>query len=41
MSEMATCFDLDANDGDAVIEACRTRNIDFVVIGPEAPLAEA
>jgi len=34
----ATCVALDIADHAAVIAFCRTNNIDFVVVGPEAPL---
>ncbi len=34
----ATCLDLDPCDSRAVIAACRAKAIDFVVVGPEAPL---
>ena len=34
----ATCLDLDPCDHDAVLAACRTHAVDFVVVGPEAPL---
>lgn len=34
----ATCLPLDPCDAAAVIAACREHDIDFVVIGPEAPL---
>ena len=35
----AQCVAIDAADHAAVIAFCKTRAIDFVVIGPEAPLA--
>ncbi|MGA8498036.1 MAG: phosphoribosylamine--glycine ligase [Xanthobacteraceae bacterium] len=34
----AECVDLDIADHGAVIAFCRTRHIDLVVVGPEAPL---
>ena len=36
---MAECADLDILDGAAVVTFCEENAIDFVVIGPEAPLA--
>jgi phosphoribosylamine---glycine ligase len=38
IAEIATCAALDAADHGAVIGYCRVHGIDFVVIGPEAPL---
>lgn len=38
IAELAECVALDAADHDAVIGFCRANKIDFVVIGPEAPL---
>ncbi len=38
IAELANCLDLDPCDHPAVIAACRTHAIDFVVVGPEAPL---
>ncbi len=38
IAEVATCVALDAGDDGAIIQFCRTNKIDFVVIGPEAPL---
>ena len=38
MEGMAERLDLDPSDHDAVLAAARDRNIDLVVIGPEAPL---
>jgi phosphoribosylamine--glycine ligase len=35
----AECVALDIADHDAVIEFCRTNAVDFVVVGPETPLA--
>lgn len=39
MDEIADCADLDILDHRDVIEFCAENTIDFVVIGPEAPLA--
>ncbi len=36
--EEAECVSIDIGDHDAVIAFCRERSVDFVVIGPEAPL---
>ena len=38
IAEMAECAALDAADHAAVIAFCGKRSIDFVIIGPEAPL---
>lgn len=38
MDEIATCVPLNDNDHDEVVSFCRDKNIEFVVIGPEAPL---
>ena len=38
ISAVAECVALDAADHAAVIAFCRTSGVDFVVIGPEAPL---
>lgn len=38
IAEAATCVALDPADQDAVVALCRAEAIDFVVIGPEAPL---
>ena len=38
IAEVAECIDIAADDALAIIEVCRTRNVGFVVIGPEAPL---
>ncbi len=35
---VATLIDLDPSDSSSVIDACRAKAIDFVIIGPEAPL---
>ncbi|MCC5991852.1 MAG: phosphoribosylamine--glycine ligase [Rhodobacteraceae bacterium] len=39
MAEIATCAALDITSGSAVVGFCEEAAIDFVVIGPEAPLA--
>jgi phosphoribosylamine--glycine ligase len=39
IAEIATCADLDINDGAAVVAFAEEHAIDFVIIGPEAPLA--
>ena len=38
IAEEATIVDLDTEDHQAVVDFCRTHAIDFVVVGPEAPL---
>lgn len=38
MARLAHCHDINADDHDAVIGFCRDHKIEFVVIGPEAPL---
>jgi phosphoribosylamine--glycine ligase len=38
MAQEAECMALDITDHAAVIALCRTNKIDFVVVGPEAPL---
>ncbi len=38
IGDVATCVELDASDHGAVINFCREMEIDFVVVGPEAPL---
>jgi phosphoribosylamine--glycine ligase len=38
IEQVADCVDLDAADHQAVIKFCKKENIDFVVVGPEAPL---
>jgi phosphoribosylamine--glycine ligase len=40
IAALATCIALDAGDHDAVIAFCRGNAIDFVIIGPEAPLVD-
>lgn len=39
MAQIAQCVALNPEDGDAVIAFCKAESIDFVIIGPEAPLA--
>ncbi|RFP89754.1 phosphoribosylamine--glycine ligase [Rhodobacteraceae bacterium 63075] len=39
IAELATCLPLDIEDGAAVVDLARAERIDFVIIGPEAPLA--
>lgn len=38
IADVAECVSLDAADHQAVVSFCRERAIDFVIIGPEAPL---
>ncbi len=38
IAEHATCVALDVGDHQAVVAFCRDHKIDFVVVGPEAPL---
>ncbi|WP_420606827.1 phosphoribosylamine--glycine ligase [Novosphingopyxis sp.] len=40
IAECATCVTLDAGDHEAVAEFCKDRQIDLVVVGPEAPLVD-
>ncbi len=40
IAEEATCVALDILDGDTVAAFCAEHAIDFVMVGPEAPLAE-
>ncbi|MDR9395280.1 MAG: phosphoribosylamine--glycine ligase [Roseovarius sp.] len=39
IAEIAECATLDIDDGAAVVNFCDVNAIDFVIIGPEAPLA--
>ncbi|APE43000.1 phosphoribosylamine--glycine ligase [Sulfitobacter alexandrii] len=39
IAKIADCADLDIMDGGAVAVFCDDNNIDFVIVGPEAPLA--
>lgn len=38
ISQVATCIVLDTNNHEAVIQYCKNQSVDFVIIGPEAPL---
>ncbi|MBX9739545.1 MAG: phosphoribosylamine--glycine ligase, partial [Beijerinckiaceae bacterium] len=38
IAEIATCVSVNAADHAAVIDFCRLMKVEFVVIGPEAPL---
>lgn len=38
MGEIATCVPLNDSNHDEVVAFCREKNIEFVIIGPEAPL---
>lgn len=40
MGDIATCVNLNTGDHDEVVSFCRDNNIQFVVIGPEAPLVD-
>jgi phosphoribosylamine--glycine ligase len=39
IAQIATCAALDILDGGAVVEFAESNAIDFVIVGPEAPLA--
>ena len=39
IADIAWCAELDIEDGEAVVEFAETHSIDFVIVGPEAPLA--
>ncbi len=39
IAEIAWCADLDIEDGAAVVEFAEANAVDFVIVGPEAPLA--
>lgn len=39
VAEIAWCADLDIEDGNAVVEFAAANAVDFVIVGPEAPLA--
>ncbi len=39
IASLAECADLDILDGAAVVEFCAANAVDFVIIGPEGPLA--
>ena len=38
ISKIATCVKIKPNDFDEIVEFCRQKHINFVVVGPEAPL---
>ena len=38
IAALADCVDVAADDLDGLVALCRTRAVDFVVVGPEAPL---
>jgi phosphoribosylamine--glycine ligase len=38
IASVAECIEIDPADHDAIIALCRQKSIDFVVVGPEAPL---
>ena len=40
IDQIAECADLDIMDGGAVVQFCDAKAVEFVIIGPEAPLAE-
>ena len=40
MGDIAICVALNSSNHDEVVEFCREKNIEFVVIGPEAPLVD-
>jgi phosphoribosylamine--glycine ligase len=39
IAQIADCAAIDINDGGAVVEFAARNNVDFVIVGPEAPLA--
>jgi phosphoribosylamine--glycine ligase len=39
IATLADCADIDILDGAAVVAFCETNAVDFVIVGPEAPLA--
>jgi phosphoribosylamine--glycine ligase len=39
IAQISECAALDINDGAAVVEFAVAQSVDFVIIGPEAPLA--
>jgi phosphoribosylamine--glycine ligase len=39
IAQIAECADLDILDGAAVVAFCGEEAVDFVIVGPEAPLA--
>ena len=38
MGDLAICVNLNAEDHDEIVDFCRDKKIEFVIIGPEAPL---
>jgi phosphoribosylamine---glycine ligase len=40
IADVATCIDIDAMDFSGLIGLCRAEEIEFVIVGPEAPLVE-
>lgn len=40
MENIATCVELNAGNHDEIVSFCQEKNIEFVVIGPEAPLVD-
>lgn len=39
IAEIASCFDLNILDNNSILRFCKEHSIDFVIIGPEMPLA--
>jgi len=39
-ADVATSVDLDAENGSEVVAFCAKHDIEFVIVGPEAPLAK-
>ena len=39
IAQIADCADLDILDGAAVVQFCAAQSVEFVIVGPEAPLA--
>ncbi|QUJ77164.1 phosphoribosylamine--glycine ligase [Sulfitobacter albidus] len=39
IAQIAECASIDINDGGTVVEMVERNNVDFVIVGPEAPLA--
>jgi len=39
IAQIADCANIDINDGGTVVEFAARNNVDFVIVGPEAPLA--
>lgn len=40
MDDIATCVNLEVTNHDEIVSFCREKNIEFVIIGPEAPLVD-